>query len=155
MPTDGASIGGWIAADNRRISVQRVRHSYWDYSGAGVSVLTYAVSIGNAAAWLRLVRRTAASCAFCQSQHTARKALIHNYDWDVIATATTVRRHATPRDFLSTMCDCECDATAMWLQPEINMFISLRGYSQSQCRNPYGRGRPVVALLTVIFTCFG
>ena len=29
-------------------------------------------------------------------------------------------------------CDCECDATVMWLRPEINMFISLRGCTRSQ-----------------------
>ena len=53
-------------------------------------------------------------------------------------------------------CDVDRDATAVWLQPETNMFIFLRGCIQSQHRNPYGRGRPAMAsLFTVIFTCFG
>ena len=46
--------------------------------------------------------------------------------------------------------DCDCDAVTA------TMFIFLRGCSQSQCRNRYGRGRPAVVLLcTVFFTYFG
>ena len=61
---------------------------------------------------------------------------------------------------LFTIIIYNCDASVMWLRPEINVFIFFRevarGCSQSQRRNRHGRGRPAVAsLFTVIFTSFG
>jgi len=72
-----------------------------------------------------------------------------NNDCDV--TATTVQRHATSGDFVFTK-----TATAMQLQPEINMFIysaRLHEVAGSVANHNARLVVGVVVVVTVIFTC--
>ena len=72
-----------------------------------------------------------------------------NNDCDV--TATTVQRHATSCDFVFTK-----TATAMQLQPEINMFIysaRLHEVAGSVANHNARLVVGVVVVVTVIFTC--
>ena len=74
------------------------------------------------------------TCGYVSDKH--QSSAVHNHDCD---------------DVTATVMQLQCDCDQKWKR---SFFCEVaRGYSQSQCRNRYGPGRPAVALLFTVISC--
>ena len=99
--------------------------------------------------WSYFRRCMLASATLARSTCSPLKALLtydlsvvhNNYDYDVTVRWLRMRQPGDVMQHRAISCSqsllrlrlrCNCDASAMWLRPEINMFIFLRGCTRLQ-----------------------